>query len=122
MLEPMDFSEMHGKVNLERGKELLERISTANLEKTFELFNSADGGIDGAFYLLYKSLAESGLIQVAIEEKTQEEKIKMTVSILKNIMYNCFVIGAEAFRSVKNIEDLWNLPESIEPIRENDNE
>lgn len=122
MLEPMDFSKMRSSINLERGKELLKRLSTTNLEKTFDLFNSTDGGVDGAFYLLYKSLSASGLVQISIDEITEEEKIKMTISILKYIMYNCFVIGAEASKSVKTIEDLWNLPESMEPKKEKNDE
>ena len=30
-------------------------------------------------------------------------------------MYNCFIIGAEAGKSVKGLEALWNMPDAHEP-------
>ena len=122
-LDPIDFSNMRGsKVNVEKGHSLLKRLSEADLTQTMELFK-ADGSIDGAFYLLYKGLAKGGLISnIQVEEEKVNETVQMTLSILKYIMYNCFVIGAEAFKSVKTVEDLWDLPESIEPKRKDSNE
>lgn len=123
MLEPMDFKNMRGgKVNLEKGKELLERLSKTQLDNTFNLFK-ADGSIEGAFYLLYKGLASGGLLHnIQTEDGQTTEQLQMKLSILKYIMYNCFVIGAEAAKSVKTVEELWNLPETLEPMRKEDDE
>ena len=34
------------------------------------------------------------------------------------MMYNCFIMGAEAAKSVQTLDSLWNLEETQEPTKE----
>ena len=116
----MEFSNTeHGKESLSKGKSFLVHLSEANIEKSIELF-MADGAVDGAFYLIYRGLIESGDIESIQTNPDSEpcEKIVTTVHLLKYIMYNCFIMGAEAAKSVSELDSLWNREESIEPEKE----
>ena len=117
----MEFSNTeHGKMSLDKGRSFLMHLSEANIDNTVALLQS-DGAVDGAMYLIYRGLAESGEIEsitTSSLEPEQCEKILTTVHILKFIMYNCFIMGAEASRSVQTLDKLWNIQDTQEPEKE----
>ena len=117
----MDFSHMeNGNTNLDKGRSFLKHLLDANIDKTVELFTS-DGAIDGAMYLIYRGLAESGHIESVATSSLEPEhcdKVVTTIHILKYMMYNCFIMGAEAAKSVQTLDSLWNLEETQEPTKE----
>jgi len=116
----MEFSNTeHGKMSLDKGRSFLMHLSEANIEKSIELYSS-DGAVDGAMYLIYRGLVESGDIESVQVNPDSEpcEKIVTTTHLLKYIMYNCFIMGAEAAKSVNELDVLWNREESKEPEKE----
>jgi len=116
----MDFSNMENNTNLDKGRSFLKHLSEANIDNAVALLQS-DGAVDGAMYLIYRGLAESGEIEsitTSSLEPEQCEKILTTVHILKFIMYNCFIMGAEASRSVQTLDKLWNIQDTQEPEKE----
>ncbi len=117
----MDFDNFESKsTNLDKGKSLLKHLSESDIENSVTMFLS-DGAVDGAMYLIYRGLVESGHIEpvsTSSLEPTHCDKILTTVHLLKYIMYNCFIIGAESARSVKELDDLWNREDATEPEKE----
>ena len=111
----MDFSKFDNEnINLDKGRSLLKHLSEADIDHSVTMF-VADGAVDGAMYLIYKGLVESGHIEpvsTSSLEPEQCEKILTTVHMLKYVMYNCFIIGAESAKSVNGLDELWNRPES----------
>jgi ribulose bisphosphate carboxylase small subunit len=110
----MDFSDMGNNTNLDKGRSFLKHLSDADIEKTIELFTS-DGAVDGAMYLIYRGLAEAGHIESVTTsslESEQCEKVLTTVHIIKYMMYNSFIMGAEAAKSVQTLDSLWNRPDA----------
>ena len=119
----MDFSNYESdNINLDKGKSLLKHLSEADIDKSTEMFMS-DGGVDGAMYLIYRGLVEGGQIEpvsTSSLEPEQCDKILTTVHMLKYIMYNCFIIGAEMSKSVNALDELWNREEAPEPEEKED--
>ena len=119
----LDFDKIDGAgdMNVEKGKSLLTNLSKADLESSIKLMTS-DGSVDGAFYLIYLGLSQAGQIQNVKKtiEAVEAEDVIMSLDLLKYIMYNCFIIGAEASKSVNQLDDLWNRTNAEEPER-NDN-
>ena len=130
----MDFNEMFekfkdndkGNTNLNKGASLLEHLAEADMSEAMSLITN-DGAIDGAFYILYKHLAEEGLLEHVIgmegnpfegEAIQKKDCMLITLSTLKYIMYTCFMIGANQMKSLNTVVDLWNLPDSEEPNRD----
>ena len=115
----MEFAETHS--NITEGTSLLETLDAADLTESIALAQG-DGAVDGAFYLLYYGLSESGLIKnldVPFHHDGEEETSLMTsTSILKILMYHCFLIGAESMKRHKDLQRLWGLPESEDPHKE----
>ena len=111
----MDFSNYESdNTNLDKGRSLLKHLSEADIDSSTALFMN-DGAVDGAMYLIYRGLVEGGQIEpvsTSSLEPEQCEKILTTVHLLKYVMYNCFIIGAEAVKSVNELDTLWNRPEA----------
>ena len=129
----MDFNEMFekfknndkGQANINKGASLLEHLANSDMTDAFNMI-ATDGAIDGAFYILYKHLAEEGLLEHFVglegnpfegEEIQKKDCMLITLPTLKYIMYTCFMIGANQMKSLNTVVDLWNLPESEEPDR-----
>ena len=111
----MDFSNIDSdNISLDKGRSLLTHLSEADIDSSVALF-MGDGAVDGAMYLIYRGLVESGHIEpvsTSSLEPTHCDKILTTVHLLKYIMYNCFIIGAEASKSVNELDALWNRQEA----------
>jgi len=111
----MDFSNIDSdNISLDKGRSLLTHLSEADIDSSVALF-MGDGAVDGAMYLIYRGLTESGHIEPVNPDLSGEipcEKIMTTVHLLKYIMYNCFIIGAEASKSVNELDALWNRQEA----------
>ena len=131
----MDFNEMFqkfrdndkGTANVSKGASLLEHMATSDMSDAFHLITN-DGAIDGAFYILYKHLAEEGMLVhftgmdlgdlSGREPPVKKESMLINLSTLKYIMYTCFMIGADQMKSLNSVVDLWNLPDAEEPNRD----
>ena len=130
----MDFNEMFekfknndkGQANINKGASLLEHLANSDMTDAFNMI-ATDGAIDGAFYILYKHLAEEGLLEHFVglegnpfegEEIQKKDCMLITLPTLKYIMYTCFMIGANHLTSLNTVVDLWNLPDSEEPNRD----
>ncbi len=111
----MNFKDFDGSHNsdIEKGESLLKALQKSDLESSIQLM-TADGSVEGALYIIYKKLSQSGHIQ-NITTVAGDDGVVMSTSLLKHVMYNCFIIGAEAGKSVKGLEALWNMPDAHEP-------
>ena len=111
----MNFKDFDGSHNsdIEKGESLLKALQKSDLESSIQLM-TADGSVEGALYIIYKKLSQSGHIQ-NITTVAGDDGVVMSTSLLKHVMYKCFIIGAEAGKAVKGREALWNMPDAHEP-------
>ena len=78
----MNFKDFDGSHNsdIEKGESLLKALQKSDLESSIQLM-TADGSVEGALYIIYKKLSQSGHIQ-NITTVAGDDGVVMSTSLL----------------------------------------